>query len=191
MKKGQEELSDSILKDLFRKIQDQDEKIVALEAKSMLDYEDLTSKITTLEAKLRDSHSKQKRFESTIKKLYGIIADMKKKPKTMKRSMLKPLRFSGKSGLIDAKSDLETVNVIKKLRQVVQNRFLKGQTKQTFPWEEHQQARTFQVELIALIDILRLFYQHYLTTVCRLHHSFLCLPWPCRSITRFAPHVNI
>lgn len=114
VKKGQEELSDSILKDLFRKIQDQDEKIVALEAKSMLDYEDLTSKITTLEAKLRDSHSKQKRFESTIKKLYGIIADMKKKPKTMKRSMLKSLRFSGKSGLIDAKSDLETVNVIKK-----------------------------------------------------------------------------
>lgn len=123
-------------------------------------------------------------FESTTKKLYRIIAEMEKKPKTIKRKMLKSLRSSGKNGHDGAKSGSETVNVKKKLRLVVQNRFLKGQTKQNSLWEEHLQASAFQVLYIALIDILiTLFYQHFLTTVCRLHHSFLCLSWPCRGIT--------
>lgn len=52
-------------------------------------------------------------FESTTKKLYRIIAEMEKKPKTIKRKMLKSLRSSEKNGHDGAKSGSETVNVKK------------------------------------------------------------------------------
>lgn len=49
---------------------------MSLEKKATLDYQDLTSKITTLDAKLKDSDSRQKGLERTIKKLNKIIDDL-------------------------------------------------------------------------------------------------------------------
>lgn len=103
---GEKELSDSILRDLIRKIQEQDEKIVALEAKSMLDYQGLSSKIKTIETKLRDSDSRQKRLESTIKKLNKIIEGLVIKPQSNNMDNLNNERYpdKGRRDYANAKS---------------------------------------------------------------------------------------
>lgn len=71
-----EDVSNSSIQDLIRKIHEQDEKIAAIEANAKLDRRDLVSKILMLEEKLKDSDNKRKKLEKTIENLDNIIKEL-------------------------------------------------------------------------------------------------------------------
>lgn len=73
---GDEDISDSFLQVLMRKLHEQDEKISAIEANTKLDHKDLVSKILVLEDKLKDSDLKRKKLEKTIENMDKIIKEL-------------------------------------------------------------------------------------------------------------------
>lgn len=70
---GKEDVFNSSIQDLIRKIHEQDEKIAAIEENAKLDRKDLFSKILMLEEKLKDSDYKQGKLEKTIENMDNII----------------------------------------------------------------------------------------------------------------------
>lgn len=76
---GDEDVSDSFLQVLMRKLQEQDKKISVIEANRKLDHKNLFSKILRLEEKLKDSDSKQLKLKKTIRNMDKIIKELKTK----------------------------------------------------------------------------------------------------------------
>lgn len=61
--------SDPVLRQMFKKIHEQEEKITKLQLKATLDQQYLSSKISTLENKMKTSYSRQKELEKTVQSL--------------------------------------------------------------------------------------------------------------------------
>lgn len=76
---GDEDVSDSFLQVLMRKLHEQDKKISVIEANRKLDHKNLFSKILRLEEKLKDSDSKQLKLKKTIQNMDKIIKELKTK----------------------------------------------------------------------------------------------------------------
>lgn len=79
-----EDVSDSLLRVLMRKIHEQDEKIAAIEENAKLDHRHLVSKILRLEDKLKDSNFKQLILEKTVRKMDKTIKKLNSKVRTKK-----------------------------------------------------------------------------------------------------------
>ena len=73
------EASESLLRFLLKRTQEQDSKIAALEAKMMKDHSELSDRISFLESKVRNSESAPKVLESTIEDLHKIMQNLKMK----------------------------------------------------------------------------------------------------------------
>lgn len=82
-----EDVSDSLLRVLMRKIQEQDEKIAAIEENAKLDHRHLVSKILRLEDKLKDSNFKQLILEKNGSKYGQNYKGIKFKIKDKKRRL--------------------------------------------------------------------------------------------------------
>lgn len=80
-----EDVSDSLLRVLMRKIHEQDEKIAAIEGNAKLDYRHLVSKILRLEDKLKDSNFKQLILEKTVRNMDKTIKGLNSKLRTKKK----------------------------------------------------------------------------------------------------------
>lgn len=79
-----EDVSDSLLRVLMRKIQEQDEKIAAIEENTKLDHRHLVSKILRLEDKLKDLNFKQLILEKTVRNMDKTIKELNSKLRTKK-----------------------------------------------------------------------------------------------------------
>lgn len=116
---GDEEVSDSFIQVLMRKMHKQDEKISAIEANTKLD---LVSKILRLEEKLKDSDYKQKKSEKTIENMDKIIKELETKTRTKNEENLKDGHFSEKKEQENSNSEPAAVNVFQKTTNVSQDR---------------------------------------------------------------------
>lgn len=86
--------SDPVLRHLFKKIHEQEEKITKLQLKATLDQQYLSSKISTLENKMKTSYSRQKELEKTVQNLIKIIAELEIKTMTTNEKSIYSGRFS-------------------------------------------------------------------------------------------------
>lgn len=91
-----EDVSDSLLRVLMRKIHEQDEKIAAIEENAKLDYRHLVSKILRLEDKLKDSNFKQLILEKTVRNMDKTIKELNSKLRTKKEDYLNNEHSLGK-----------------------------------------------------------------------------------------------
>lgn len=91
-----EDVSDSLLRVLMRKIQEQDEKIAAIEENAKLDHRHLVSKILRLEDKLNDSNFKQLILEKTVRNMDKTIKELNSKLRTKKEDYLNNEHSLGK-----------------------------------------------------------------------------------------------
>lgn len=89
--------SDPVIRQLFKRIHEQEEKITKLQLKATLDQQHLSSKISTLENKMKTSYSRQKELEKTVQNLVKIIADLEMKTPTTDEKSIYSGRFSGMS----------------------------------------------------------------------------------------------
>lgn len=89
--------SDPVLRHLFKQIHEQEEKITKLQLKATLDQQYLSSKISTLENKMKTSYSRQKELEKTVQNLVKIIAELEIKTMTTDEKSIYSERFSGMS----------------------------------------------------------------------------------------------
>lgn len=87
-----EDVSDSLLRVLMRKIQEQDEKIAAIEENA----KHLVSKILRLEDKLKDSNFKQLILEKTVRNMDKTIKELNSKLRTQKEDYLNNEHSLGK-----------------------------------------------------------------------------------------------
>lgn len=86
--------SDPVLRHLFKKIHEQEEKITKLQLKATLDQQYLSSKISTLENKMKTSYSRQKELEKTVQNLVKSIAELEFKTPTTDEKSIYSGRFS-------------------------------------------------------------------------------------------------
>lgn len=91
-----EDVSDSLLRVLMRKIHEQDEKIAAIEENAKLDYRHLVSKILRLEDKLKDSNFKQLILEKTVRNMDKTIKELNSKLREKKEDYLNNEHSLGK-----------------------------------------------------------------------------------------------
>lgn len=89
--------SDPVLRQMLKKIHEQEEKITKLQLKATLDQQYLSSKISTLENKMKTSYSRQKELEKTVQSLVKSIADLEIKTLTTDEKSIYSGRFSGMS----------------------------------------------------------------------------------------------
>lgn len=89
--------SDPVLRQMFKKIHEQEKKITKLQLKATLDQQYLSSKISTLENKMKTSYSRQKELEKTVQSLVKSIADLEIKTLTTDEKSIYSGRFSGMS----------------------------------------------------------------------------------------------
>lgn len=91
-----EDVSDSLLRVLMRKIHEQDEKIAAIEENAKLDHRHLVSKILRLEDKLKDSNFKQLILEKTVRNMDKTIKELNSKLRSKKEDFLNNEHSLGK-----------------------------------------------------------------------------------------------
>ena len=107
------EASESLVLFLLKRIQEQDSKIAALEAKMMKDHSELSDRIFFLESKVRNSISAHRVLESTIEDLHKIMQNLKMKSFVENSESLPP--FDG----IPAKTESNKVNLVEEENQKV------------------------------------------------------------------------
>lgn len=97
LSQGIKDASDPVLRHLFKRINEQEGKIIELRLKATLDQQYLSSKISALEDKVKTSYSKQKELEKTVQNLVKIIAELKIKTLKKDEKSIYSGRFSGMS----------------------------------------------------------------------------------------------
>lgn len=89
--------SDPVLRQLFKRIHEQEEKMSDLQLRATLNQQHLSSKISTLGDKVKTFQFRQKELEKTVQNLVKIIADLEIKTPTTDEKSIYSGRFSGMS----------------------------------------------------------------------------------------------
>lgn len=91
------DVSDPVLRQLFKRIHLQDEQITELQLKAKQDQQYLSNKISKLEDKVLTFNSRQKELEKSVQNLVKIIADLEINTMTKDEKSISSGRFSGMS----------------------------------------------------------------------------------------------
>lgn len=91
------DVSDPVLRQLFKRIHQQDEQITELQLKAKQDQQYLSNKISKLEDKVLTFNSRQKELEKSVQNLVKIIADLEINTMTKDEKSISSGRFSGMS----------------------------------------------------------------------------------------------
>lgn len=91
------DVSDPVLRQLFKRIHQQDEQITELQLKAKQDQQYLSNKISMLEDKVLTFNSRQKELEKSVQNLVKIIADLEINTMTKDEKSISSGRFSGMS----------------------------------------------------------------------------------------------
>lgn len=91
------DVSDPVLRQLFKRIHQQDEQITELQLKAKQDQQYLRNKISKLEDKVLTFNSRQKELEKSVQNLVKIIADLEINTMTKDEKSISSGRFSGMS----------------------------------------------------------------------------------------------
>lgn len=198
-----EDVSDSFLQVLMRKLHEQDEKFAAIEANTKLDHKDFVSRILTLEEKLKESDYKQKKLEITIENMDKIIKELEIKTWTKNENNLNDEHPLGKQKKENPDSEpvatvfentMDTMEVEEDQSATVESRQRRILNGGVYPSKLSSIFTHCCKILKYLLHCYVIFNPLFaLLQITNLLHCSTCnrLSREIRKFTKFAPHVDI